>query len=155
MSKVLKVDEKNEFKKFSDINSIEDIDFAKMELIRGETPADIKEKCLRVCKDYLSGNWCQQTTDTITVRRITGGMINQLYYCAINELDRNNSGVVAQEVAIKWYGQNIYKDFEKSRTRDVVNALIFSENKLGPKIYALFEEGQIQKYYTHRYIQCL
>ncbi|CAG2184129.1 unnamed protein product, partial [Oppiella nova] len=29
-------------------------------------------------------------------------------------------------------------------------ALMMSEKKLGPKVYGLFESGQIQKYYQHR-----
>ena len=38
-----------------------------------------QEKCLKLCQDYLSGNWNRQTMDTIEVRRVSGGLTNQLY----------------------------------------------------------------------------
>ncbi len=41
----------NEKNKLKDIQSIDDLDFDKIELKRGETPPDIKEKCLQLCKD--------------------------------------------------------------------------------------------------------
>ena len=149
MSEKPKIDDKNKLKSFKDIKSIDELDFSQLELIRGETPPDINEKCLQLCKDYLSGNWSQQTVDTIVVKRITGGMVSQLYYCGIKEPDNNED--VPQEVAIKLYGKNSSESFESSRIRDVVIALVFSEKNIGPKIYGLFEEGQIQKYYKVKY----
>ena len=149
MTENQKIENKSKLKSFKDIKSIEELDLTQVELIRGETPSDINEKCLQLCKHYLSGNWSQQTVDTIVVKRITGGMINQLYYCGIKEPDNNEN--VPQEVAIKLYGKNLFESFESSRTRDVVIALIFMDKNLGPKIYGLFEEGQIQKYYKVKY----
>ena len=137
--------EENEKKSFKDVNSIDEMDFTKLELIRGETPSDIKERCLQLCKDYLSGNWSQQTLDTIDVRRVTGGLMNQLYYCGINE--PNNGEGVPQEVAIRLYGPNIFEFCDKHRIRDTIVSLIFSQKNLGPKIYGVFEGGLIQKFY--------
>ena len=37
------------------LKSIDDWDFHNVEQIRGQTPHDINEKCLKLCKDYLSG----------------------------------------------------------------------------------------------------
>ena len=137
-------EEPTRLKSFKDIKSLDELDFDKIELVSGETPTDIKDKCLQLCKDYLSGNWAQQTIDSIQVRRITGGLINQLYYCGISQ--PNNSEDVPQEVAVRLYGDNILGS-DEGRLRDTVLALIFSEKNLGPKVYGLFEGGQILKYY--------
>ena len=135
----------NKLKSFKDVESFEDLDFSKVELVRGQTPADIKEKCLQLCKDYLSGNWSQQTIDSIEVNRITGGLMNQLYYCGIKE--PNTEEVVPQEVTVRLYGLNIFDFCDPQRIRDTVISLIFSEQKLGPKVYGIFEGGLIQKFY--------
>ena len=135
-------------KDIKDIKSLEKFNFEEAELFCGDTPKDIEKMCLQYCKDYLSGNWCQQTVDTITVKRIIGGMVNQMYHCAINNPDHSQD--VPQEVAIRLYGSEnkmITEELGKSKLRDMIIALIFSEKNLGPKVYGLFEEGQILKYY--------
>ena len=142
--------EETKLKSFKDIKSIDDLDFDKIELIRGQTPTDIKEKCLKLCKDYLSGNWSEQTIDSIEVRRVTGGLVNQLYYCGITK--PNTNAEVPQEVAIRLYGEISFLGAEEGRIRDTVIALVFSQNKLGPQIYGLFEGGQIQRFYKVFYI---
>ncbi|XP_054157321.1 choline/ethanolamine kinase-like [Oppia nitens] len=141
---------KKVLKNIEDFTSIEEIDFDKMDLYKGETPVDINDQCLQLCKDYLSGEWIQQTVDTITVRRVTGGLMNQLYYCGINE--PNLTSKVPQEVAIKLYGEKPIKttDNKYDRLNDTIIDLMVSVNQLGPKVYALFEHGQIQHYYKHR-----
>ncbi|XP_054157322.1 choline/ethanolamine kinase-like [Oppia nitens] len=133
-----------------EITSFEELDLENIDLYKGEKPTDIMDQCLQLCKDYLSGEWIQQTVDTITVRRITGGLINQLYYCGINK--QNITSKVPQEVAIKLYGEKPMKtnDNNYERLNDTIIDLIVSVNQLGPKIYALFEHGQIQRYYKHR-----
>ena len=136
---------KNQLKSIKDIKSVEDLDLDKLELIRGKTPPDIKEQCLKLCRDYLSGNWSQQTVDTIQVKRITGGLLNQLYYCAITEPD--SSCGVPQEVAIRLYGHNVFESTDKERVRDLVVSVIFSMNGLGPKLYGICERAQILKFY--------
>ena len=122
----------------------------------GQTPDDIKEKCLKLCQDYLSGVWLTQTIDTITVERLTGGMLNQLYYVSINsvtngvnshEKDRD----VPTEVAVKLTQKKTFLDEsdieEKERLLgELVVSLMVSENGLGPKIYGVFDGGVIQKY---------
>ncbi|XP_054157314.1 choline/ethanolamine kinase-like [Oppia nitens] len=139
-----------ETKNIEDISSIEELDMENMNLYRGETPIDIKNQCLKICKDYLSGEWIQQTVDTITVTRITGGLTNQIYYCGINE--PNQTSNVPQEVAVRFYGEKHIKNSSDNYERlpDVIIDLMVSETKLGPKVYAIFEHGQLQKYYKHR-----
>ena len=120
-------------------------------MVRGETPEGIEERCLQLCKDYLSGNWLQQTVDTIQFRRIMG-FSNELYYCGIGE--PSHTAGVPQEVAIKLYGKkwcnNLNSDGNdritdmcSERLSDVVVALMVSESNLGPKVYGVFPEGQI------------
>ncbi|XP_054157315.1 uncharacterized protein LOC128955668 [Oppia nitens] len=137
-------------KNIEDITSMDDLDLDKIDLVRGETPIDINDQCLQLCKDYLSGEWIQQTVDTITVTRITGGLTNQIYYCGINE--PNPTSKVPQEVAVKLYGKKFIKNSSDNYERlpDVIIDLMISENQLGPKVYAIFEHGQIIKYYKHR-----
>ena len=112
----------------------------------GQTPDDIKEKCLKLCQDYLSGVWLTQTIDNITVERLTGGMLNQLYYVSINSLTNGVNGHVEEdngiptEVAIKLTQKKEFLDEsdieEKERLMaELVVNLMVSENGLGPKIY--------------------
>ncbi len=130
-------------------NSFLNIDFENAEFYRGDTPCDIKEKCLQLCVDYLGGIWLQVSLETVEVRRLTGGMTNQLYYCAIPK-DSVPIGDEPREVAIRLYGG---KHFNNSvcdgdeRLSDVIIAILVSDRYLGPKIYGLFQNGQIQKYY--------
>ena len=135
---------------FKSGKAFEDIDFDKIEMVSGGTPKDIEEKCLNLCKDYLSGNWCQQTIETVEVRRITGGLLNQLYYIGIRKPDNNSN--IPQETAIKFYGDfrpnfNSEEEDNNSRLKDQIISLLFSERNIGPKIYGIFENGQIQKFY--------
>ena len=146
---------KGDFDNCKNLNSLDDFDFNNIELSRGQTPQDIKEKCLQLCKDYLSGNWCQQTVQTTEVRRITGGLTNQLYYCGI--IQKSESEDVPQEVAIRLYGQKFHdpaENVDNQRMSDVVIALILSQNNIGPKVYGVFDEGQILKYIQVCAINC-
>ncbi|XP_054156776.1 choline/ethanolamine kinase-like [Oppia nitens] len=145
-------DNKRIQKNIEDITSIEEFDFEKLDLYRGKTPDDIKQQCLQLCKDYLSGEWIQQTVDTITVTRICGGLTNQLYYCGINEPKITSN--IPHEVSIRFYGSkyfnNIDVNVDNERLTDVIIAITVSDNKLGPKIYGIFDKGQIQQFYRHR-----
>jgi hypothetical protein len=128
---------------------VEDFDFEKMEILRGETPKDIKQKCFNLCKDYLGGNWLKLSIDEIEVKRLSGGFTNQLYYCAISK-PLNPIGDEHQEVAIRFYGEKHFNNLDcegNERLTDVIIALLVSEYNLGPKIYGLFKTGQIQAYY--------
>ena len=131
-----------------------DIDFDKVDKKRGKTPNDIVEKCLRLCKDYLANNWMEQTSQTIEVQRLSGGLTNQLYYCRIRE--PSSSSDAPQEVVVRLYGTKHMNNSEcgqNERLTDVVIGLVVSENGLGPKVYGIFEEGQIQQYYKVNHLK--
>ena len=124
----------------------------------GQTPDDIKEKCLKLCQDYLSGVWLTQTIETITIERLTGGMLNQLYYVSLNSGTNGTKGQVEEltdvptEVAIKLTQKKPFLEESESEEKErllgeLVVSLMVSENGLGPKIYGVFDGGVIQKYY--------
>ncbi|CAG2183742.1 unnamed protein product, partial [Oppiella nova] len=82
-----------------------------------------------------------------------------LYYCGVNEPSLTSTA--PQEVAIRLYGNKWYnnlnsdgnersKDRRSERLSDVITSVMLSETQLGPKIYGLFEDGQILHYYQHR-----
>ncbi|XP_054157304.1 choline/ethanolamine kinase-like [Oppia nitens] len=151
----LPVSNENDKISIKDLTNCEDIsqiDLDKLELLRGDTPDDIKDQCLKLCQQYLAGNWLQQTVDTIKIERVSGGMTNQLYYCGIVDKS-DDKQEVPQQVAVRLYGPKYFnnKDCDgNERLTDVVIALMVSQNKLGPKIYGIFDCGQIQAFYKHR-----
>ena len=135
-----------EFTSVKDCKSIDDFSYDKLELIRGETPDNIAEQCLVLCKNYLGGVWTQQTVDTINIKRLSGGLTNQMYCCALNDWSLTDG--VPHEVAVRLYGLKHYtnEDGGNERLTDMIIALMMSENKLGSKIYGIFENGQIQNF---------
>jgi len=127
----------------------ESFDLSKIEILRGKTPDHIKQRCYDLCKDYLAGVWLKIGIDQIEVKRLSGGFTNQLYYCGISK-PLQPIGNEPREVAIMLYGGKhfVYTGSEENeRLTDVVVALLVSKYKLGPKIYGLFEGGQIQQHY--------
>jgi hypothetical protein len=138
----LKIDRKS----LEDIQNIDDLSYDIIDAQKGETPVDIRGKCLRLCQEHLGGVWLEQTIDTIQLRRISGGLTNQLYYCSVAQ--PSAEAVVPEEVAIRLYGlKYINNEEENERLTDVITALMVSDMGLGPKIYGIFEQGQIQAFY--------
>lgn len=119
------------------------------DLVKGDEPNDIKQLCLNECQKYLMGNWTQLTVDDIEVKRLTGGMSNQVYCCRILE-SKVRDGKQLTVVAIRIYG--IQYDFKTQlETHEMIDTevvgIMASEKGLGPKVYGIFSKGQIQKYY--------
>ncbi|CAG2177122.1 unnamed protein product, partial [Oppiella nova] len=153
MSTETKMGDENNNKHFEYPENPEDFDFSSLTLERGDTPQDIKERCFDLCHDYLGGVWRRVNIDDIEVKRLSGGLTNQLYYCALNEDHRKLVTTEPKEVAIRLYLEKHFNNTDhegNERLTDVIIALIMSEKNLGPKIYGLFEGGQIQKYYQHQ-----
>lgn len=120
----------------------------------GETPDDIVDKCLEMCQNYLGGVWMKQTNESITVRRLTGGLMNQLYYCAINgtEGKEQMERTVPLEVAIKLTQKKAFLEETESEEKkrlmnEMIVQLMVSERSLGPKVYGIFMGGVITAYY--------
>ena len=130
-------------------NENKNIDLTKL-LGRGSTPENIKERCLELCRQFLGGVWLQINLDQVKVERLKGGLTNQLYYCGINDDKRINDTKVPQEVAVLLYGQMYFSESNDEinrRLNGTVVTLMMSENGLGPKLYGVFDGGQILKFY--------
>ena len=139
--------EKTELLSMKDVKNVDDFSFDKVEMLRGITPENLNEKCLELCQNYLGGIWLKQTVDTIQVKRLSGGLTNQMYYCGLN--DQANAEGVPHEVVVRFYGSKHwnYEEGANERLPDVIINLMLSENNLGPKIYGIFENGEIQGFY--------
>ena len=137
------------------LNSMETL--KNVELIRGETPDGIDERCLHLCKVFIDGPWsyANDAKNDIEVKRITGGMTNQLYYVALKDsvLERakqyNGSFDVPREVSIKFHQDKHMKPlyYEDERMPDTIVTSILSELHLGPTAYGISKEAIVQKYY--------
>ena len=116
--------------------------------VRGEEPTDLQNKCLELCQQFSGGNWTKLTVKDIEVERQTGGLSNKIYGCKIVD-SKATDGKEPQEVAIRLYGLKFDFTFQNSddRLNDALITLLASEKGLGPHVYGLFKEGQIQKYY--------
>ncbi|XP_054157294.1 choline/ethanolamine kinase-like [Oppia nitens] len=120
-----------------------------LKLERGQTIDNFKQKCYELCQQYLGGIWLDTTIDEVEVRRLSGGLTNQLYYCAINKKTVNTSDDdIPHEVVVRFYQEKHFS--ENERMSDTVIAVLISGNNLGPKLYGIFPGGQIQKYYQHK-----
>nr|XP_046917086.1 probable ethanolamine kinase [Dermatophagoides farinae] len=136
------------FDQFKDINP--------NDLIRGKTPDDINERCFKLVQIYMTNNdqWKRlcKTTNDLNVRRITGGMTNQLYYVGlkngINEIDND-------AITIKFYQSKHFKkdiingDTDDERLNDTIISIIISEQGIGPKVFGILSDGIIQSYHEH------
>ena len=121
--------------------------------VEGHNQRVDKNKCLDICKTYLSGFWLNLGLQDIEVERLTGGLSNHVYRCKA----LNNSGddsEVPREVVIRLYGDE-YETFNRqdfvSPLNNGIKATLLSHVNLGPKVYGVFEEGQLLKYYKVLY----
>ncbi|XP_054161784.1 choline/ethanolamine kinase-like [Oppia nitens] len=135
---------------------------------RGQTPDDIIEICRRLCGQYLGGIWSEindgrRRRPHLTVRRITGGFTNQMYYCAIDNNSDNKScrrqlaNDTPTEVVVRLYGKKWIEssgscvggggsDGHNERLNDIVIYLMASKRGLGPKQLAFFADGSIEQF---------
>lgn len=129
--------------------------------IRGEAPADIEQRCLGLCQDYIGGPWkAVKSTEEIIVIRITGGLTNQLYRVQLKEaapLQVISTGAgkrttqVFTNVAVKLYLPKhlTIGDAEdlNDRLNDNIVLTLTSQTKIGPHVLGIFSGGNIQAYY--------
>ena len=127
------------------------------DLLRGSDLSDVEQRCLKLCAEYLGGTWTSATDPAkdITVKRITGGLTNQLYYVGLADhvtRQSNNRSVYTdepREVAIKFYQKKDFCNAEgnNERLNDTIIGLLTSQLDIGPKVYGIFDDGIIQGYY--------
>ena len=115
--------------------------------IKGQDSNDCKQICLQLCRNYLSGNWLNVTLDDIQVERLSGGMTNKIYKC--------KTIYDSEEVVVRLYGDkyDLKTCHPNNRFYDGLVAMIASVENLGPKIFGIFEEGQLLEYYKVRLFQ--
>lgn len=148
-------------------NSQEDLlktweELSKDDMVRGETPTNIAEKSLKLCQKYVGGVWLQaQTIKDIEVTRIKGGLTNQLYKVALGaHIAKQHEESVNEPhaVALKLYqpkhavfADNLIHDaFE--RLPDAIVLSMVSQSGISPKVYGIFPDGFVQRFYEVEFI---
>jgi len=136
------------------LERIKNIKFSDMNLLRGETPEDIQHKAHKLCGEYLGGAWLEIKQDNIVINRISGGLTNQLYYCALPE-DVKTLFDEPREIALRLYGSKHMGTWDENNERfsDTIVSVIMSNKGLGPKIYGVFPQGEIQKFYKVNHLR--
>jgi len=139
----IKLDTKGDF-----IEQMANVKFENMNILRGATSDDIKQKAQKLCCEYLAGAWLGITADQMILSRISGGFTNQLHYCGLPDSIKTISDE-SREIALRLYGPKHFGTWDEvsERFTDSVGTIIMSEMKIGPKIYGVFLEGEIQEYY--------
>ncbi len=137
------------------IEQMANIKVTDLNLMRGATPDDIQQKAHKLCCEYLAGAWLGITADQMVLNRISGGLINQLYYCGLPD-DVKTISDEPREIALRLYGPKRFGTWDEGNERftDAVCTIIMSEMKIGPKIYGVFPQGEIQEYYWVNKRQC-
>lgn len=119
--------------------------------VRGETPADIEQRCLTLCRDYIAGVWKDvKSTKEITVTRITGGLTNQLYRVKLNDAQVCSESKVPTDVAVKLYQKkhvSVGDDGLGDHLNDIIVLTLTSQTGIGPRVLGIFNEGNIQVYH--------
>lgn len=124
-------------------------DFKTIDILEGETPDDINQKCLNLCKDYLDGIWSELEVKDIVVHRISGGFSNMLFHCSAEGTGITPTGDEPIDVVIRLYGEKHFTNGYEGRLNrhnDSMVSLLMSERGLSPKIYGCSPEGQILEF---------
>jgi thiamine kinase-like enzyme len=94
----------------------------------------------------MSGIWFNIRKKDLKIKRIIGGITNEMFYCSLTQqINSNNSE--PKEVAIKLYRRcQRPLDANDSIMNDIIVGLIVSENSLGPKIYGISTDAVIMQF---------
>ena len=110
--------------------------------------ANVRNKCLLHCKQFLGGIWCEVSPSDVKVDKIDGGVSNLMYRCLISpDIVPNRFGQTT-EVAVKLYEpkNSILFDNDRMVLNDQIVSYVMSRNKIGPRILGLFPDGQILQF---------
>lgn len=124
------------------------------DFIRGETPSNINEKCLKLCQTYIGEKWSNVTSlDDIKVSRITGGLSNQLYRVQLKNQNITETNFEnLYDVTIKLYQPKLPKCYhpdDGERLNDTIVLTLTSQIGLSSKVYGIFSEGVISAFHKH------
>ncbi|XP_071441100.1 choline/ethanolamine kinase-like isoform X2 [Hetaerina americana] len=127
---------------------------------------EMRERAFRICRDYLHGAWRNITSQDMVLKRISGGLSNWLFYCALPVTHPPRQGEPAR-VLLRLYGQihggnnvgggggggpgaaNVpmptHSPLEGILTESVIFTLL-SERRLGPRLHGVFPGGRLEEY---------
>lgn len=121
-------------------------DQSEVKIYREETPEDIQKIVHKYCSEYLSDVWSTVKPDQIIIERIYGGLLNQVYRCALPRDKQSLNKRVPNQVAVRLYLKWTTDMFKKNRIGDMVTSIFGSFNNLAPKVYGVFDDGEVQEY---------
>ena len=115
-----------------------------MAICNSEISDDIKINLYNYCKDYLDDVWSSIGANEIMVKQISGGCINQIFYCILLEYKQSQAKAngIPHEIVIRFNS----KSYKQNRIDDMVIAWFVSVNNLAPKIYGVFNDREIQEF---------
>ncbi|XP_046383103.1 choline/ethanolamine kinase-like isoform X2 [Ischnura elegans] len=126
---------------------------------------EMRERAFRICRDYLHGAWRNISSQDMVLKRISGGLSNWLFYCALPVTHPPRQGEPAR-VLLRLYGQihggnnvggggggpgaaNVpvptQSPLEGILTESVIFTLL-SERRLGPRLHGVFPGGRLEEY---------
>eukprot|EP01135_Chromosphaera_perkinsii_P001044 Nk52_evm14s157 gene=Nk52_evmTU14s157 len=96
------------------------------------------------CTSYISG-WVKATPADISIRPLAGGLTNLLYLVTYSKASSKSRDMrCPKNVLLRVYGGDTSNLFDRSI--DNIIFTILSERKVGPYLYASFEEGRIEQF---------
>jgi choline/ethanolamine kinase len=128
------------------------LDLSKLrEMHRGITPVNIRQTCFQLCNDFLFGDWNKISAESMEFKRISGGLTNQIFYCALPDQLKSRENEPNQ-VLIKFYEskhttiKSEGSEQKDERFNDNIISLITARYGLGPKIFGIFNGGIIMEF---------
>ncbi|XP_071447667.1 choline/ethanolamine kinase-like [Hetaerina americana] len=132
-------------------------------------PTDIRARAYQLCREYLHGAWRKISPEELIVRKVSGGLSNLLYYCALPEsygAEKHQGGAGGRScgirgrsepsaVLLRLYGQTTGggtvgdRAIEGLITESVIFALL-SESQRGPCLFGVFPGGRLEEYIPAR-----
>ncbi|XP_069691053.1 choline/ethanolamine kinase-like [Periplaneta americana] len=111
--------------------------------------ADIRERAHKLCHEYLRGAWKRISAQELVIKKVSGGLSNLLYYCALPACRPTIHGEPSR-VLLRLYGQ---LHGERALEGLVTEAVIFtmlSESQRGPRLLGVFPGGRLEEYIPAR-----
>lgn len=127
------------------------------DLVRGDTPVEIEQKCLNLCRSYVGGAWLEaQTVEDIKVIRVKGGLTNQLYKIELAQHIVARHPDAPSAIAFKLYfpkhaflnDPSIEVAYE--RLSDTMVLTMAFPRKIVPEVYGIFPDGFLQRFHEVR-----
>ncbi|KAK6644996.1 hypothetical protein RUM43_001272 [Polyplax serrata] len=119
-----------------------------VKLMETEKTDEIRVKGYNICKEYLNGAWGLIRPDEFIIKKLSGGLSNFLYYCALPE-SQKPIGNEPSKVLMRIYGQD-HSDMQMKFITECVIFTLLSENNRGPRLHGVFPGGRLEEYIPAR-----